>query len=81
MCKSVPQTPQAPFWSKAAFFGIDGQGTLRITGRAPGPSKVATRISFRDMYRGQYLPAAARLSNRIQPSTIIDETDRSIALQ
>src|SRR5947209_17630612 len=30
----------------AAFFGILGQGTLRITGLAPGPSNVATLIAF-----------------------------------
>src|SRR4051812_33597425 len=28
----------------AAFFGTSGQGTVRITGGAPGPSNVATRI-------------------------------------
>jgi hypothetical protein len=44
MCKSVPQTPQAPTFINAAFFGIFGQGTLRITGCAPGPSYVHTRI-------------------------------------
>jgi hypothetical protein len=43
MCRSVPQTPQAPIWISAAFFGTLGLGTSRITGGAPGPSKVATR--------------------------------------
>src|SRR6516225_6057756 len=44
MWRSVPQTPQAPIWISAAFFGISGQGTLWITGLAPGPEKVETRI-------------------------------------
>src|SRR5439155_18828205 len=44
MCKSVPQTPQAPILISAAFLGTWGQGTVRITGLAPGPSKVETRI-------------------------------------
>ena len=38
ICRSVPQTPQAPTLISAALFGIFGHGTLRITGCAPGPS-------------------------------------------
>ena len=38
ICRSVPQTPQAPTFIKAAFFGIFGHGTVRMTGWAPGPS-------------------------------------------
>ena len=44
MCWSVPQTPHAPILISAAFFGTSGHGTVRITGGAPGPSKVATRM-------------------------------------
>src|SRR6516164_1622662 len=44
MCKSVPQTPQAPILISAAFLPTFGHGTLRITGFAPGPSWVQTRI-------------------------------------
>src|SRR5712692_10331797 len=44
MCRSVPQTPQAPILMSAALLGMSGQGTVRITGAAPGPSKVETRI-------------------------------------
>ena len=40
----MPHTPQAPILISAAFFGTSGHGTVRITGGAPGPSKVATRI-------------------------------------
>jgi hypothetical protein len=40
----VPQTPQAPTFISAAFFGIFGHGTVRITGCAPGLSWVHTRI-------------------------------------
>src|ERR1700710_2507915 len=46
MCRSVPQTPHAPTLISAAFFGIFGHGTSRMTGRAPGPSYVHTRIWF-----------------------------------
>ena len=50
MCRSVPQTPQAPIWISAAFFGICGHGTVRMTGVAPGAAKVATRmVSLRRM--------------------------------
>ena len=45
MCRSVPHTPHAPIWISAAFFGTSGHGTVRITGGAPGPAKVATRIA------------------------------------
>jgi hypothetical protein len=45
MCWSVPQTPQAPILISAAFFGTAGHGTVSITGLAPGPAKVATRMS------------------------------------
>src|SRR6516225_9600391 len=44
MCRSVPHTPQAPIWMSAAFLGIFGHSTDRITGSAPGPAKVATRM-------------------------------------
>ena len=44
MCRSVPQTPQAPILIRADFGDIFGQATRRMTGSAPGPSKVATRI-------------------------------------
>src|SRR5579862_3714131 len=44
MCRSVPQTPQAPTLIRAAFLPIFGHGTLRMTGFAPGPSYVHTRI-------------------------------------
>ena len=27
MCRSVPHTPQAPIWMRAAFFGTRGRGT------------------------------------------------------
>src|ERR1043165_3173045 len=49
MCWSVPHTPQAPIWINAALRGTCGHGTVRITGGAPGPSKVATRIWSLDM--------------------------------
>src|SRR5215472_713635 len=78
MCRSVPQTPQAPIWSTAAFLGTDGQATLRITGAAPGPSKVATRIALRLMLTGQYLPPRPPLSNRDQALARIDRTDASV---
>src|SRR5829696_608502 len=45
MCWSVPQTPQAPILISAAFFGTAGHGTVSMTGLAPGPAKVATRMS------------------------------------
>ena len=41
MCRSVPQTPQAPILMRADFADIFGQATCRMTGSAPGPSKVA----------------------------------------
>ena len=47
MCWSVPQTPHAPILISAAFFGTSGHGTVRMTGGAPGPSNVATRMASR----------------------------------
>src|SRR2546427_2624708 len=47
MWRSVPHTPHAPILISAAFFGTFGHGTLRMTGGAPGPAKVATRMSLR----------------------------------
>src|SRR5262249_4004456 len=44
MCRSVPHTPQAPILISAAFAPMSGHGTLRKTGGAPGPAKVATRV-------------------------------------
>ena len=44
MCRSVPHTPQAPIWINAAFSGTCGRGTSWMTGAAPGPANVATRI-------------------------------------
>src|SRR5580658_8327594 len=44
MCRSVPHTPQAPILISAAFPEIFGHGTVRISGAAPGPAKVQTRI-------------------------------------
>lgn len=44
MCRSVPQTPQAAMRISAALRPTFGQGTSRMTGGAPGPAKVATRI-------------------------------------
>jgi hypothetical protein len=44
MCRSVPQTPQAPIWISAALAGTSGLCTSRMTGGAPGPSNVATRM-------------------------------------
>ena len=40
----MPQTPQAPIWISAALAGTAGLGTCRMTGGAPGPSNVATRM-------------------------------------
>ena len=45
ICRSVPQTPQAPICTSAAFGPIFGRGTVWMTGLAPGPAKVATRMS------------------------------------
>ena len=44
MCRSVPHTPQAPIWIRAALRGTGGRGTSWMTGAAPGPANVATRI-------------------------------------
>ena len=44
MCRSVPQTPQAPILMSAALLEPFGHGTVWITGWAPGPAKVETRI-------------------------------------
>src|SRR5258708_4531135 len=44
MCRSVPHTPHAATVNSAALRGTAGRATLRITGGAPGPSNVATRI-------------------------------------
>jgi hypothetical protein len=38
MCRSVPQTPQAPILINAAFLPTFGHGTVRMIGCAPGPS-------------------------------------------
>src|SRR6516165_4757058 len=46
ICRSVPHTPHAPILISAAFRGTSGHGTRCITGGAPGPAKVATRIVF-----------------------------------
>src|SRR5947209_2655601 len=43
MCRSVPQTPQAPTVNSAAFDGTVGRGTVRMSGDVPGPANVATR--------------------------------------
>src|SRR5438309_9694575 len=49
MCKSVPHTPQAPILMSAALRPTSGHGTERMTGGAPGPAKVATRIMLARM--------------------------------
>src|SRR4030095_9016447 len=57
MCWSVPHTPQAPILISAALVGTSGHGTVRITGGAPGPSKVATRVlSFGTLTSSAVIP-------------------------
>src|SRR6516162_4405457 len=72
MWRSVPQTPQAPIWIRAAFLGILGQGTLWITGLAPGPAKVETRICCMLMSSrrtGRSLAQYPRRRNETDPQT------------
>jgi hypothetical protein len=61
MCWSVPQTPQAPILIRAAFGGTRGQGTSCITGSAPGPAKVVTRIGGFALALAVMLPPVAAL--------------------
>src|SRR5215467_2964474 len=68
MCKSVPHTPQAPTLMSAACLGTCGQGTVRITGSAPGASKVATRIARMPHLKGAVLGAARLLISGGPPS-------------
>jgi hypothetical protein len=63
MCWSVPHTPQAPIFISAPFGGTFGQATSRITGSAPGPSNVVTRILGR--FVAACLPAMLCLACRI----------------
>ncbi|MEY9223690.1 hypothetical protein ABH974_004113 [Bradyrhizobium ottawaense] len=44
ICRSVPQTPQAPTLISAALRPTFGHGTVRMTGSEPGPAWVQTRM-------------------------------------
>jgi hypothetical protein len=46
MCWSVPQTPQAAILISAPLGGTFGNSTVRISGLAPGPAYVVTRMPF-----------------------------------
>ena len=47
----MPQTPQAPTLISAAFFGIFGHGTLRMTGCGAGPVIGA----YANLFHGKFL--------------------------
>ena len=84
MWRSVPHTPQAPIWIRAAFAGTCGRGTSRITGGAPGPAKVATRMPvMRRHFRGlgakacDHLPADAHGKGALVQRDVLLADDRA----
>src|SRR5271155_5512916 len=65
MCRSVPHTPQAPILISAAFAPTFGHGTVRISGLAPGPAKVETRICSMPAFSFLLSGSVAQLANRV----------------